>query len=166
MPTYVFLNNDTGEIEEHVMSYKVLDEFKETNPHLRQQVTTANIVGGVATNFKVDDGFKEGDIVMSDDEGQPLMVNKTAIERAITLANNEENKMEENEMEYSEKHAEIIEDVKLEIMNDSHPRISPIIETYEEESEKKEMIGNSPKSEAVTPINTGDGDEKRTFDQN
>ena len=59
MPTYVFLNNDTGEIEEHVMSYKVLDEFKETNPHLKQQVTTANIVGGVATNFKVDDGFKE-----------------------------------------------------------------------------------------------------------
>ena len=41
------------------MSYKVLDEFKETNPHLRQQVTTASIVGGVATNFKVDDGFKE-----------------------------------------------------------------------------------------------------------
>lgn len=59
MPTYVFLNNDTGEIEEHVMSYKVLDEFKETNPHLKQQVTSANIVGGVATNFKVDDGFKE-----------------------------------------------------------------------------------------------------------
>ena len=59
MPTYVFLNNETGEIEEHFMSYTVLDEFKETNPHLKQQVTGANIVSGVATNFKVDDGFKE-----------------------------------------------------------------------------------------------------------
>ena len=59
MPTYVFLNNETGEIEEHFMSYTVLDEFKENNPHLKQQVTGANIVSGVATNFKVDDGFKE-----------------------------------------------------------------------------------------------------------
>ena len=59
MPTYVFLNNETGEIEEHFMSYTVLDEFKENNPHLKQRVTGANIVSGVATNFKVDDGFKE-----------------------------------------------------------------------------------------------------------
>ena len=28
MPTYEFLNNDTGESEEHFMSYKDLDEFK------------------------------------------------------------------------------------------------------------------------------------------
>ena len=35
MPRYDFLNSNTGEIEEHTMSYKVLDEFKENNPHLK-----------------------------------------------------------------------------------------------------------------------------------
>lgn len=59
MPRYDFLNNETGEIEEHFMSYTKLDEFKENNPHLKQQVSAPNIVSGVATNFKVDDGFKE-----------------------------------------------------------------------------------------------------------
>lgn len=36
MPTYSFLNKNTNEIEEHIMSYKVLDEFKEQNPHLER----------------------------------------------------------------------------------------------------------------------------------
>ena len=39
MPRYDFLNSNTGEIEEHTMSYKVLDEFKENNPHLKQQIS-------------------------------------------------------------------------------------------------------------------------------
>lgn len=34
MPVYPFKNLETGEIEEHVMSYKDLDKFKEDNPQL------------------------------------------------------------------------------------------------------------------------------------
>ena len=43
MPNYVFLNKETNELEEHVMSYKVLDEFKEQNPHLERQNSAENI---------------------------------------------------------------------------------------------------------------------------
>jgi hypothetical protein len=45
MPNYVFLNKETNEIEEHVMSYKVLDEFKEQNPHLERYFSYADIPG-------------------------------------------------------------------------------------------------------------------------
>jgi len=34
MPTYTFLNKETNEIEEHILSIKLLDEFKQLNPHL------------------------------------------------------------------------------------------------------------------------------------
>ena len=46
MPNYDFLNKETGEIKEYFMSYKDLDEFKKNNPHLLQQVSAPNIVGG------------------------------------------------------------------------------------------------------------------------
>lgn len=36
MPVYQFLNKDTNEVEEHKMSYTVLEEFKEQNPHLER----------------------------------------------------------------------------------------------------------------------------------
>lgn len=36
MPVYQFLNKDTNEVEEHMMSYTKLDEFKEENPHLER----------------------------------------------------------------------------------------------------------------------------------
>ena len=36
MPVYQFKNLDTDEIEEHMMSYTKLDEFKEENPHLER----------------------------------------------------------------------------------------------------------------------------------
>jgi hypothetical protein len=36
VPTYTFLNKDTGEVEEHSMSYTKLDEFKELNPNLER----------------------------------------------------------------------------------------------------------------------------------
>lgn len=36
MPAYDFYNKNTGEIEEHLMSYTKLDEFKEQNPHLER----------------------------------------------------------------------------------------------------------------------------------
>jgi hypothetical protein len=45
MPNYVFLNKDTNEIEEHVMSYKVLDEFKDQNPHLERYFSVEGLAG-------------------------------------------------------------------------------------------------------------------------
>ena len=60
MPLYDFLNNETGEIEEHSMSYTKLDQFKEDNPHLKQVILgTPSIVGGHGDRVKTDDGFKE-----------------------------------------------------------------------------------------------------------
>ena len=59
MPNYDFLNKETGEIKEYFMSYKDLDEFKKNNPHLLQQVSAPNIVGGHGDRVKVDGGFKD-----------------------------------------------------------------------------------------------------------
>ena len=59
MPNYDFLNKETGEIKEYFMSYKDLDEFKKNNPHLLQQVSAPNIVGGHGARVTPDDGFKE-----------------------------------------------------------------------------------------------------------
>ena len=36
MPTYQFRNRQTNEIEEHKMSWTLLQDFKENNPHLEQ----------------------------------------------------------------------------------------------------------------------------------
>ena len=43
MPTYQFKNTTTDEIEEHRMSYTVLDEFKEQNPHLERYFCPENL---------------------------------------------------------------------------------------------------------------------------
>ncbi len=59
MPTYDFLNKETGDFEEHFMSYTKLDEFKKNNPHLLQQISAPNIVGGHGDRVKVDGGFKD-----------------------------------------------------------------------------------------------------------
>lgn len=60
MPLYDFLNNETGEIEEHNMSYTKLDQFKEDNPHLSQRILGAPMtVSGHGDRVKVDGGFKE-----------------------------------------------------------------------------------------------------------
>ena len=42
---YEFKNLDTGEIEEHKMSYKELDAFKEANPHLERYISQAPSLG-------------------------------------------------------------------------------------------------------------------------
>ena len=43
MPSYDFLNKETNEIEEHRMSYTVLDQFKSDNPHLEQYFSAGNL---------------------------------------------------------------------------------------------------------------------------
>ena len=60
MPTYTFKNEDTGCIEERIMSYTKLDQFKEDNPHLKQVILTApDTVGGTGDRVKPDGGFNE-----------------------------------------------------------------------------------------------------------
>ena len=59
MPTYDFVNIETGEVTEHLMSWKKLDEFKENNPHLKQQIGCPMIVGGTGDRVKVDGGFQD-----------------------------------------------------------------------------------------------------------
>lgn len=39
MPRYDFLNKETGQVEEHTMSFKDLDQFKADNPHLERHFT-------------------------------------------------------------------------------------------------------------------------------
>lgn len=59
MPTYEFLNKQTGVIEEHIMRIAELDAFKESNPHLERTMTKAPAVAGDHITIKKDTGFKE-----------------------------------------------------------------------------------------------------------
>lgn len=54
MPRYEFKNMKTGEIEEHSMSYKMLDYFKIQNPHLERYFSAENLAGlGDGTRMSV-----------------------------------------------------------------------------------------------------------------
>ena len=59
MPRYDFYNTETGELVEYTMSWRDLDDFKLNNPHLKQQVSAPQIVGGTGDRVKTDAGFKE-----------------------------------------------------------------------------------------------------------
>jgi hypothetical protein len=43
MPSYDFLNLNTKEVEEHRMSYTVLDQFMVENPHLERYHSAENL---------------------------------------------------------------------------------------------------------------------------
>ena len=43
MPRYDFLNKETNEIEEHIMSGSLLREFKQKNLHLEQYFSAENL---------------------------------------------------------------------------------------------------------------------------
>lgn len=59
MPTYVFKNKETGEIEEYVMSYTKLDEFKEQNPTLERHFEVADLPGfGDTMRMSINSGMK------------------------------------------------------------------------------------------------------------
>lgn len=59
MPTYEFINKQTGVIEEHIMRIAELDAFKEANPHLERTMTKAPAVAGDHITIRKDTGFKE-----------------------------------------------------------------------------------------------------------
>lgn len=63
MPTYTFINKNTGEEEEHFMKISVYDQFKLDNPHLERFIHSTDAPGfGCPVRLgirKTDDGWKE-----------------------------------------------------------------------------------------------------------
>jgi len=59
MPTYKFLNNDTGEEYEEFMSISALDAYLEENPNLTQLVNGAPALSSGRGIGKPDAGFRD-----------------------------------------------------------------------------------------------------------
>ena len=59
MPTYKFLNNETGEEHEDFMSISALDEYLKTNPHITQLVNGAPMISSGRGMGKPDSGFRD-----------------------------------------------------------------------------------------------------------
>ena len=59
MPTYTFINQATGDIEDHFMAISELDDFVKTNPQLERVLTAPAIVGSVSIKDKDPQGFKD-----------------------------------------------------------------------------------------------------------
>jgi hypothetical protein len=59
MPTYQFLDTETGEEFESFMKFSEKESFLVENPHIQTIISAAAIVGGVSIKDKVPDGFKE-----------------------------------------------------------------------------------------------------------
>ena len=58
MPTYDFINKETGEVTEFTMSMTKLDEFKEDHPELERYFGNQG-TSAIYGKPKMDDGFKE-----------------------------------------------------------------------------------------------------------
>lgn len=60
MPVYSFINNETGEVEDKIMSYSAKLEYLEENPHIESIITGApGLVSGTGDRTKPPSGFKE-----------------------------------------------------------------------------------------------------------
>lgn len=59
MPTYKFLNNETGEEYEEFMSISALDTYLEENPNLTQLVNGAPMISSGRGMGKPDQGFRD-----------------------------------------------------------------------------------------------------------
>jgi len=59
MPTYEFVNIETGEHFEKFMKISEREDFLKHNPNVQSLISAAAIVGGVTVKDKVPDGFKE-----------------------------------------------------------------------------------------------------------
>ena len=59
MPTYKFLNNDTGEEFEEFMSISALDSYLAENTNLTQLVNGAPMISSGRGNGKPDQGFRD-----------------------------------------------------------------------------------------------------------
>jgi len=58
MPTYKFINNDTGEEYEEFMYISELDSYLELNPNVTQQITAPALSSGRGMG-KPDSGFRD-----------------------------------------------------------------------------------------------------------
>ena len=60
MPTYSFLNTETGVVEDKIMSYSSKLEYLEENPHIESIITGApGLVKGTGDRTKPPSGFKD-----------------------------------------------------------------------------------------------------------
>jgi len=60
MPIYTFHNSKTNKVFTEMMSIAEMEAYLEKNPHIKQQITQMNIVGGVSgMSYRSDQGFKE-----------------------------------------------------------------------------------------------------------
>ena len=71
MPTYNFLNIDTGEEFESFMKISEREEYLKSNPNIQSVITAPAIVTGVSTSKqnRVPEGFKE--VLSKIAEGHP-----------------------------------------------------------------------------------------------
>jgi predicted nucleic acid-binding Zn ribbon protein len=59
MPTYSFIDTETGEEFDLIMKWSEREEFLKEHIYIKPLVTSAGIVSGVSITGKVPDGFKE-----------------------------------------------------------------------------------------------------------
>ena len=77
MPTYDFLNTETGETFEKFLSLSGKDTYLKENPHIQQvHLGAMSIVSGVSITGKVPDGFKEVLAKVSENHKQSSVANR------------------------------------------------------------------------------------------
>jgi len=60
MPIYTFHDSKTDKIFTEMMSIAEMEAYLKKNPHIKQQITQMNIVGGVSgMSYRSDQGWKE-----------------------------------------------------------------------------------------------------------
>ena len=59
MPTYSFIDTESGEEFDALMKISEREEYLKINPNIQPLLTAAAIVGGVSIKDKVPSGFKE-----------------------------------------------------------------------------------------------------------
>lgn len=60
MPTYTFINKESGEEETHILTLAQREEFLEQNPHMTQALSTPAFGDSVRLGIRrVDDSFND-----------------------------------------------------------------------------------------------------------
>jgi hypothetical protein len=76
MPLYDFVNTQTGEVEELMLSLSQREQFLKDNPHMQQMLGATATVSGVSITGKIPDGFKEVLAKVSENHKQSSVANK------------------------------------------------------------------------------------------
>lgn len=60
MPSYNFMNEETGEVERHIMPYKEIESFLKENPHLKKTLSKPDFISGTTVHGgKLPEAFKD-----------------------------------------------------------------------------------------------------------